>query len=84
MDKLEYRSVIKFFVLDGLSPSEIHPKLVKVYKDSAPSLSTVKKWAAEFKRGRTSVEDDQREDGQKTVNVEENREKIRKMVLDDR
>lgn len=84
MDKLEYRSVIKFFVLDGLSPSDIHPKLVKVYKDSAPSLSTVKKWAAEFKRGRTSVEDDQREGRPKTANVKENREKIRKMILDDR
>jgi len=43
--------VFFFFVLDGLSPTEIHSKLVKVYNESAPSLSTVKKWAAEFKRG---------------------------------
>jgi hypothetical protein len=26
--------------------------------DSSPSFSTIKKWAAEFKCGRTSLEDD--------------------------
>jgi transposase len=29
--------------------------------DSSPFFSTIKKWAAEFKRGRTSLEDDPRE-----------------------
>jgi transposase len=29
--------------------------------DSSPSFSIIKKWAAEFKRGRTSLEDDSRE-----------------------
>jgi transposase len=32
-----------------------------MYGDSSPSFSTVKKWAAEFKCGRTSLEDDPRE-----------------------
>jgi len=32
-----------------------------VYGDSSPSFSTIKKWDAEFKRGRTSLEDDPRE-----------------------
>jgi hypothetical protein len=31
---------------------------VKVYVDPSPSFSTIKKWAAEFKRGCTSLEDD--------------------------
>ena len=31
------------------------------FRDSSPSISTIKKWAAEFKRGRTSLEDDPRE-----------------------
>ena len=48
MDKLEFRVVIKFYVLDGLTPKEIHPKLTKVYRNSAPSISTVDKWTAEF------------------------------------
>ena len=29
--------------------------------DSSPSFSTIKKWAAEFKRGRISLEDDPHE-----------------------
>jgi hypothetical protein len=36
-------------------------KSIKVYGDSSPSFSTIKKWAAEFKLGRTSLEDDSRE-----------------------
>jgi hypothetical protein len=52
MDKLEYSAVIKFFVLDGLTPKEIHPKLTKVCENSGPSISTINKWAAEFKSGR--------------------------------
>jgi transposase len=58
MDKTEYCAVIKFFVKEGLTPNEIHSKYIKVYGDSSPSFSTIKKWAAEFKRGRTSLEDD--------------------------
>jgi len=61
MDKTEYRAVIKLFVKEGLMPNEIHLKFIKVYVDSSPSFSTIKKWAAEFKRGRTGLEDDPRE-----------------------
>ena len=55
MDKIEYRAVIKFFVKEGLTPNVIHSKFIKVYGDSSTSFSTIKKWAAEFKRGRTSL-----------------------------
>jgi hypothetical protein len=48
--------VIKFFVKGGLMPNEIHFKYIKVYGDFSPSFSTIKKWAAEFKHGRTSLE----------------------------
>ena len=58
MEKTEYRAVIKFFVLEGLSATEIHTKMVKVLKESAPSFPTVHRWVLEFKRGRTSVEDE--------------------------
>jgi histone-lysine N-methyltransferase SETMAR len=61
MDKIEYRAVVKFFVQGGLMPNEIHSKFIKVYGDSSPSFPTIKKWAAQFKRGRTSLEDDPRE-----------------------
>jgi transposase len=58
MDKIEYCVVIKFFVKEGLTPNEIHSKFIKVYGDSSPLFSTIKKWAAKFKRGRTSLEVD--------------------------
>ncbi|UYV70412.1 GVQW3 [Cordylochernes scorpioides] len=57
MDKLDYCAVIKFFILDGLTSKEIHLKLIKVYGNSAPSISTVKKWVAEFKCGHTLIKD---------------------------
>jgi transposase len=59
MDKIEYRVVIKFFV-KGLTPNEIHSKFIKVYGDSS-SFSSIKKWDAEFKRGRTNLDDDPHE-----------------------
>jgi hypothetical protein len=57
MDKIEYCTVIKFFVKEDLTPKKIHSKFIKVYGDSS-SFSTIKKWAAELKRGHTSLEDD--------------------------
>jgi transposase len=50
-----------FFVKEGLTPNEIHSKFIKVYADYSSSFSTIKNWAAEFKRGRTSLEVDSRE-----------------------
>jgi transposase len=58
IDKIEYCVAVKFLVKEGLMPNEIHSKLMKVYGDTSPSFSTIKKWAAAFKRGRTSLEDD--------------------------
>ena len=44
--------------------------------DSSPSFSTIKKWAAEFKRGRTSLEVDPREGRPKSATTPD-------MILDD-
>jgi hypothetical protein len=43
MDKIEYRAVIKFFVKEGLTLNEVHSKFIKIYGDSFPSFSTIKK-----------------------------------------
>jgi histone-lysine N-methyltransferase SETMAR len=83
MDKIEYRAVIKFFGKEGFTPNEIHSRLVKVYGDSSLSFSTIQKWAAEFKRGRTSLEDDQREGLPKSATTPEIIEQVHDMVLDD-
>jgi len=84
MDKIQYRAVIKFFVKEGLTLNEIHLKFIKVYGDSSPSFSTIKKWAAEFKHGRTNLEDDPREGHPKSATTPEIVEQVHNMVLDDR
>jgi transposase len=84
MVKIEYRAVIKFFVKEGLTPNEIHSNFVKAYGDSFLSFSTIKKWAAEFKRGRTSLEDDPREGRPKSGTTPEIIEQVHDMLLDDR
>ena len=61
MNNLKFRAVIEFLVLEGKQPQEINESMNKAYGLSAPSYSTVKKWAAEFKRGHQSLEDDARQ-----------------------
>jgi hypothetical protein len=84
MDKIEYHAVKKLFVKEGLTPNEIHSKFIKVYGDSSPSFSTTKKWAAEFKRGHTSLEDGPREESPKNATTLEIIEQVHDMILDDR
>jgi histone-lysine N-methyltransferase SETMAR len=84
IDKIEYRAVIKFFVKEGLTLNVINSKSIKVYGDSSPSFSTIKKWAAEFKCGRTGLEDDSREGRPKSATTPEIIEQVHDTVLDDR
>jgi len=63
ISRYEYRTVIKILRLEKQPAKNIYECLVNVY--SAPSNSTVTKRVVEFKRGRTSFEDDKPElDGQ--------------------
>jgi histone-lysine N-methyltransferase SETMAR len=64
-------------------PNEIHSKFIKVYGDSSPLFSTVKKWAAEFKCGCTSLEDDPCKGRPKSAPPPEIIEQVYDMVLDD-
>ena len=52
--------------------------------DDAPALSTVHKWAAEYKRGRDSLEDDPRSGRPATATTQENIGRVHHMVMDDR
>ncbi|KYQ60538.1 hypothetical protein ALC60_00406 [Trachymyrmex zeteki] len=54
MEKIEYCAIIKFLHLKGNTSTQIKAELDAVYGDSVPSFATVKRWVAEFKRGRTS------------------------------
>ena len=57
---IEYRAVIRYLYLKGKTGKEIHSELADIYGSSAPSYAQVKFWVGEFKRGRTSLEDEAR------------------------
>ena len=57
--KVEYRAaVIRYLYLKGKTGQEIHCELTNVYGSSAPSYAQIKFWVGEFKRSRTSLEDE--------------------------
>ena len=80
MDKIWHRDVIRYLQKKGLTTEEIHTDMVSTLGDDAPALSTVKKWAAEFKRGRESLEDDPRSGRPSTITTQENIDRIHQMV----
>lgn len=84
MEKEQYRSVIRFLFLEGKSCEEIHVRLHAVYREHAPSMTTIRYWFNEFKRGRTSVFDEERPGRPVEVSTEEMTNKIHKIVLEDR
>ena len=54
-----HRGVIRYLQKKGLTTKEIYTDMVSTLGDNDPALSIVN-WAAEFKRGRESLEDDPR------------------------
>ena len=62
ISRYEYRTVNKFLRVEKQPAKNIYERLVNVYRDSAPSYSTVTRRVAELKRGRTSFEDDTRDE----------------------
>ena len=56
LTKILYRAVIEFLTPENVLPQQIHNRMVVVHGENAPSYATFKRWAAEFRRGRTSLE----------------------------
>ena len=84
MDKIWHCGVIRYLQKKELMTKEINADMVSTLGDDAPALSTVKKWAAEFKRGRESLEDDPRSGCPSTATTQENIDRIHQMVMNDR
>lgn len=82
--KIEIRSTIKFFTLQGLSATQIQNELVKVYGDHTPPFRTITHWVNEFKCGRMNVEDNPRGCRPILVTDEENTQKVLQIVEADR
>ena len=70
--------------LKGKTGKEIQGELADVYGSSAPSYAQVKFWVGEFKRGRTSLEDEARSGRPLDATDEEMCNKVRDLVYSDR
>ena len=58
--------------------------MVATSEDIAPDVSPVQKWAAEFKSGRESLEDDPRSRRSATATTREHIDRVHHMAMDDR
>ena len=84
MEKLEIRVVIKFFGEKERSPKEIHEDFMENLWKESPSYSTVKKWTADFKRGKESFEDYGPSGHPKDATVNENVKVVNTLNMCDR
>ena len=84
MDKIGERAVIQYLHQKGLTPKDIHNDMVATLVKDAPSYATVKKWVAEFKRGRQSLGDDPRPGRPVTVAMPEMVNNVHDIVMTDR
>ena len=84
MDRVEYRAVIRFLLLEGENATNIHKRLSNVYGKSSPSYSTVASWVSEFKRGRKDLNDEPRPGRPVSQSTAENVDKVHQLVLENR
>ncbi|XP_017774850.1 PREDICTED: uncharacterized protein LOC108561428 [Nicrophorus vespilloides] len=80
MEKIGHRYAIQDLHLKGLNTTNIKAELDSTLGDSAPSYSTIKFWVAEFKQGRTNLEDEHRSGRTIGVTTQEMVKKIHKIV----
>ena len=84
IDKIWHRGIIKYLQKKGLAPKYIYPDVVATLGNDARALLTVKKWAAEFKRGRESLEDDLSFGRPASRTSQEKIDRVHYMVMHDR
>ena len=73
--------VIRYIGLKGFTTKEIHEDMVVTLRENVHSYNMVKNWAAEFKRGRDSLEDDPCRTRPVTVTTEETFAKIHDNIM---
>jgi len=83
-NKIRYRAVIEFLTLENVPPQQIHNRMTVVYGVCAPSYATVKRWAAEFRQGRNSFEDEPRSGHPSEAVCEETCRVVENTVLQNR
>ena len=78
------RALIKYHILKGMSTTEIHEDIMQTLGKKAPSYTTVKRWVADFKRGKEDVKDYTRSRRPIDVVTDQQIEAVHRAVKDDR
>ena len=81
---MEQRANIKFCMKLGKSEAETFEMIRHAYGNEAMSRARCFEWHAHFKRGRTSLEDDERSGRPSTSSMPKNVETIQRLVHEDR
>ena len=84
MDKNEFRVLIKHCYLMGKYTVQAQQWLEKCYPDCDSSKTTICRWYADFKRGRTDTNDAERSGRLNEAVTPENIKQVLKIVMDDR
>jgi transposase len=78
--KEEMRGVIRFLFAEGVKPVEIIRRMQAQYGDNCLSRSKIYEWIDHFKKGRTSVCDEERSGRPSTSRTENNIETVEIMA----
>lgn len=78
------RVVTKYFIIKGLSPTDIKSLLDATLEKYAPSYTTVKMWVADYRRGHINTEDAKRSGRPKFAPTEEIVQNAYKIIINNR
>ena len=82
-ERQHFRAMILYDFKSGLNQAQSLERLAQVFGDLITSHATVFNWFAEFKRGRTSLEDEEMSGRLSTAVTEDNIDAVEKMVRED-
>ena len=75
--------MIFYYFKNGLNQAQSLERLTQAFGDLAPSHATVFNWFADFKRGRTNFEDEERSGRPSMATTGDNIDAVEKMVRED-
>jgi transposase len=82
--KEEMRGVIRFLIAEGVKPVEIIRRIQAQYGDNCSSCNKIYEWIDHFKKGRTSVCDEERSGRPSTLSTQNNIQAVERMLRENR